>query len=453
MPRQSSLAFIPLLTLYILALTYLSPSAHGPFAQAHPFPSAKTENDNSQRPFSTHHRHPHSPYGSPVTILTEGQELPDETFSLRHLLHRGGSRYPDLFRRMDLEASDIQRSELLSGQSLVHQVKVKGTTTLKPRDQSYRNQGFRSFDTSIGPESWTKEVVPAPDVTDKESVLQLSKMNYNSYTEVASPGWYDLEGNWSVNSTFGWEEDGLRGHVFASADNSTLIIAIKGTSAAILGGGGGTSTRDKINDNLLFSCCCAKVDRTWRGVCDCNTGGYQCDQTCVENSVNGGEIYYGIAMVLLWTVQDMYPGAKVWLTGHSLGGGLTALLGLTFGVPTVTFETPGDLLAAKRLHLPMPPAINWDDFPLFHIGHTADPIFQGVCNGPASTCYYSGFAMESKCHTGRTCVYDPVTEDNWKVDIRTHRLFDTIEGVIKVKEVPSCKAEVDCRDCELWEYK
>jgi putative lipase involved disintegration of autophagic bodies len=51
----------------------------------------------------------------------------------------------------------------------------------------------------------------------------------------------------SQNSTFGWEEDGLRGHVFASADNSTLIIAIKGTSAAILGGGGGTSTRDKIN--------------------------------------------------------------------------------------------------------------------------------------------------------------------------------------------------------------
>lgn len=52
---------------------------------------------------------------------------------------------------------------------------------------------------------------------------------------------------YSQNSTFGWEEDGLRGHVFASADNSTLIIAIKGTSAAILGGGGGTSTRDKIN--------------------------------------------------------------------------------------------------------------------------------------------------------------------------------------------------------------
>ena len=97
---------------------------------------------------------------------------------------------------------------------------------------------------------------------------------------------------------------------------------------------------------------------------------------------------------ILWTVEDLYPDANVWLTGHSLGGGLAALLGLTFGIPTVTFETPGDRLAAQRLHLPMPPAISWDDLPLFHIGHTADPIFQGVCNGPASTCYYSGFAME-----------------------------------------------------------
>jgi putative lipase involved disintegration of autophagic bodies len=34
----------------------------------------------------------------------------------------------------------------------------------------------------------------------------------------------------------------------------------------------------------------------------------------------------------------MYPSANIWLTGHSLGGALAALLGATFGVPTVTFE-------------------------------------------------------------------------------------------------------------------
>ncbi|KAF9271718.1 putative lipase atg15 [Mortierella alpina] len=370
------------------------------------------------------------------------------------MLHHGGPRYPGLFKRKDFRQGDLQASEQLTGESLSYRLKVKATRTLKPRDQSYRNQGFRTLDMSIGPESWTRQVIAAPDVTDKETILQLAKINYNSYTEVTSPGWYDLEGHWTVNSTFGWEEEGVRGHVFASEDNSTLIIAIKGTSASILGGGGSTSTRDKINDNLLFSCCCAKVDRTWRPVCDCNTDGYRCDQTCIENSVNSDDIYYNMAMAILWTVEDMYPDANVWLTGHSLGGGLSALLGLTFGVPTVTFQMPGDRLAAQRLHLPMPPAINWDDMPLFHVGHTADPVFQGVCNGPTSACYFSGFAMESKCHTGRTCVYDPVSEDSWKVDIRTHRLADAIEGVYKVKEtVPECKAEEDCVDCEAWTYE
>ena len=36
----------------------------------------------------------------------------------------------------------------------------------------------------------------------------------------------------------------------------------------------------------------------------------------------------------------MYPNANIWLTGHSLGGGLAALLGATFGAPIVAFESP-----------------------------------------------------------------------------------------------------------------
>ncbi|KAG0215805.1 putative lipase atg15 [Mortierella sp. GBA30] len=437
-----------------------------------PLPSSPEASHNQHifQPPTSIQKNLHNNEDDPLAPKVDQDRRPDEVLTLRHMLHHGGHRYPRLFRRMDLSRTDILLSELLTGESLSHRIKVKRTSTLKPKvplqqktDQEgslsspvVRHQGFRSLglseDQSFGPETWSREVIDAPDVTDKETIVQLSKMNYNSYTEVASPGWYDLEGHWNVNSTFGWEEDGVRGHVFSSADNSTLIIAIKGTTAAILGGGGSTATRDKINDNLLFSCCCAKVDLTWRGVCDCNTGGYKCDQTCLENSVNSDDAYYNIAMTVLWTVQDMYPDAKVWLTGHSLGGGLSSLLGVTFGVPTVTFEMPGDQLAARRLHLPGPPAINWDDFPLFHIGHTADPIFQGVCNGPRSACYYSGFALESKCHTGRTCVYDPVGEDNWKIDIRTHRLFDTIEGVLKVKPVPTCKQEVGCLDCVNWQF-
>jgi len=50
----------------------------------------------------------------------------------------------------------------------------------------------------------------------------------------------------------------------------------------------------------------------------------------------------------------MFPNANIWIVGHSLGGALSSLLGITFGVPVVTFESPGERMAAQRLHLPSP---------------------------------------------------------------------------------------------------
>lgn len=98
---------------------------------------------------------------------------------------------------------------------------------------------------------------------------------------------------------FGWEPDadGFRGHIFTSEDNSTVVVSIKGTSGAWLYGGGPTVKKDKQNDNLLFSCCCARVDWTWSTVCGCYGGGWKCDQDCVEQSLVEDSLFYPIASV------------------------------------------------------------------------------------------------------------------------------------------------------------
>ena len=57
---------------------------------------------------------------------------------------------------------------------------------------------------------------------------------------------------------------------------------------------------------------------------------------------------------LYQNVSYMYPDANIWVVGHSLGGALSTLVGVTFGAHVVAFEAPGAKLAAKRLHLPTP---------------------------------------------------------------------------------------------------
>ena len=128
--------------------------------------------------------------------------------------------------------------------------------------------------------------------------------------------------------------------------------------------------KDKLNDNLLFSCCCARVGPTWSTVCDCFSGGYRCDQTCVEKALIEDSLFYPIGTVkyllppstqlifriqnLYYNVSYMYPDANIWIVGHSLGGALASLVGVTFGAPVVAFEAPGERRAAQRLHLPSP---------------------------------------------------------------------------------------------------
>lgn len=54
----------------------------------------------------------------------------------------------------------------------------------------------------------------------------------------------------------------------------------------------------------------------------------------------------------------------------------------------------------------------------------------GACTGTYSGCYAAGFALESKCHSGQTILYDTVTVKGWSVDVRTHRITEVINKVL-----------------------
>ncbi|KAA1471211.1 alpha/beta-hydrolase [Dentipellis sp. KUC8613] len=309
---------------------------------------------------------------------------------------------------------------------------------------------------------WEQVDVLGPNIEDRHTLAQLARMTGNAYALPGQKNWYDMDPAWNISFPFGWEDasEGFRGHVFLSSDNSTVVLSIKGTTIQ-----GPTSKKDKYNDNLLFSCCCARVDFSWvfSTVCDCYAKHWRCDNTCLSEALIEDSLFYSVGVELVKNLTSLYPSSNVWLVGHSLGGALASLLGTTFGFPAVAFEAPGERLAAQRLHLPLPPAAPFSTVPaapVTHVYHNADPIPQGTCTGFGSPCASAGYALETRCHLGKSIIFDTVGKLNWRVDVRKHPIREVILKVLEQEEieweedaeVPQAKAEEDCIDCFKWEF-
>ncbi|KAI4249283.1 MAG: hypothetical protein L6R40_000741 [Gallowayella cf. fulva] len=405
---------------------------------------------------------------------SQGIPLPprqDHDFTLRHIFHHGLYEYPDLHKRLDVRPEHViwtaaegeagrERAGILHARSRHIPIQRLSDRRLPILQSLISTARLTGLPPAIMPSAWTIDEVPSPNVTDKETVVSLSLMAANAYTENPNTGeWEDVSAGFNHSDSFGWEKDGLRGHIFADEGNQTIVVAIKGTTPAVFDGAGST-TKDKINDNLFFSCCCAQGGHyLWKQVCDCSSSAFTCNSTCLVKALRRENRYYQAATELYGNVTELYPHSNIWLTGHSLGGSVSSMLGLTFGLPATTFEAPGEARAAARLGLPVPP----DTHPsapqtrsytgAYHFGHTADPIFMGTCNSATSGCTLGGYAMETQCHTGNVCIYDTVKDKNWRVSISWHSIRSVIKDVFRAYDtVADCVQDTECVDCYNWNY-
>ncbi|CAG8438736.1 2401_t:CDS:2, partial [Scutellospora calospora] len=390
----------------------------------------------------------------PFSFSEKSSNSNNKYFTLKQILHHGGTSTltKNLFRKLEINPQNQQ--------SIFTQFSFSASLGDSYHVVNYiDNPNILGY--SIGVQTVQNKI---PNYKDRESILSLAKMSYDAYIELSKEAeWIDLDEDWE-KLPFGWEDVGLRGYIFADPDNSTIIIAFKGTSLYLVNGGGPTAHKDKLNDNLMFSCCCAKVDFTWRGICGCHMGGMKCNDACIRNECDIKDSYYNVALEIYNQAKIDYPNSKIWLTGHSLGGSIASLIALTYNLPAVLFQTPGELLYAKRiglLNIPDSDLNNYlDKLQIYHFGHTADPVYSGTCNGKASTCYLSGFAMETRCHVGKTCTYDTRAKLGWKRTIVNHAMLPFMNQVINEwpritegkEDIATCEVEYDCQDCESWEF-
>lgn len=241
-----------------------------------------------------------------------------ETFRLQHILAHGapGAKTAKIFRK--LEVDDQMRMEMASINLLDSSSSSPGSSFEHSIADAFFPDTEDDHDDMPDPESadgargrrlerTTANNFPfpgrrVPNAEDYGTVVSMVRMALDCYVDPARQGWVDIGDDWEVDSEIGWLEAGLRGYIFASEDQKTVVIGIKGTSLKLFGTGGGpTGNNDKLNDNKMFSCCCGKVDRTWWSVCGCYMGGNQCDQQCLVDDLikdrDEEESYVGIGLV------------------------------------------------------------------------------------------------------------------------------------------------------------
>lgn len=292
-------------------------------------------------------------------------------------------------------------------------------------------------------------------------VSDLVRMSHNVYHTIGNEFW--LNTSFNVVEDCSIEKNVVRSYLFKKDDE--LVISFKGTSIYWLNSDYeyencgydsyygydicslSSSSNDKYNDNLFFSCCFYKQSFNFEKCDVCGKlNNNECCKECYIKSLEYHGNYIRNVIDIVENIKLRYDFDKynVYFTGHSLGGMLASIASVVYDLPAITFETPGDMHYFSLVNMS-------GSNKVYHFGHNTDPMFTGNCG---SRCSIFGYNIYTKCHTGYTCLYNSKIKLGYKESIINHRTNFIIKNIIPhwENDFPECIKDISCRDCESWEY-
>lgn len=295
-------------------------------------------------------------------------------------------------------------------------------------------------------------VIENEDWHNYNNILNLANMSHMVYYDD-----YEWDnGEYNKSHDISLDKNSVKAYIFSNQDETVNVVAFKGTTVDIIHSLESVGGMDKKNDNLFFSCCYYKQVRNLKCSLDNfgeNDDYRECSIDCYKESLNQEYNYYNIGKNIIdgWKSTIDFENSLVIFSGHSLGGALATMMGITYNKYVVTFESPGekhyiDLVGLKYTDENLNK--------IYHYGHNADIIFTGKCKGGLSWCKLGGYTIETKCHIGNVCEYDVINKLNIHESIFTHKIKYVIENVITQwnASLPSCEIKTECQECLKWNY-